>query len=81
MLRPEVGTGSFEPVLLQPAACACDSAGAEPLKCGSDGSCICKPGFKGPSCEESECPACYGQVKAQVSICASPRATKRQGVQ
>ncbi|KFR14672.1 Laminin subunit gamma-2, partial [Opisthocomus hoazin] len=49
-------------------ACACDSAGAEPLKCGSDGSCICKPGFKGPSCEESECPACYGQVKAQVDL-------------
>ncbi|XP_050757387.1 laminin subunit gamma-2 [Gymnogyps californianus] len=49
-------------------ACACDSAGAEPLKCGSDGSCICKPGFEGPSCEESECPACYGQVKAQVDL-------------
>uniref|UniRef100_A0A8B9MWT8 Laminin subunit gamma 2 n=1 Tax=Accipiter nisus TaxID=211598 RepID=A0A8B9MWT8_9AVES len=49
-------------------ACACDSAGAEPLKCGSDGSCICKPGFEGPTCEESECPACYGQVKAQVDL-------------
>ncbi|NXL41604.1 LAMC2 protein, partial [Podilymbus podiceps] len=49
-------------------ACACDSAGAEPLKCGSDGSCICKPGFEGPSCEESECPACYSQVKAQVDL-------------
>ncbi|NXQ84474.1 LAMC2 protein, partial [Nyctibius grandis] len=49
-------------------ACACDLAGAEPLKCGSDGSCICKPGFEGPSCEESECPACYGQVKAQVDL-------------
>ncbi|NWW95068.1 LAMC2 protein, partial [Rhynochetos jubatus] len=49
-------------------ACACDSAGAEPLKCGSDGSCICKPGFEGPNCEESECPACYDQVKAQVEL-------------
>ncbi|NXG63635.1 LAMC2 protein, partial [Hemiprocne comata] len=49
-------------------ACACHSAGAEPLKCRSDGSCICKPGFEGPSCEESECPACYGQVKAQVDL-------------
>ncbi|NXL39218.1 LAMC2 protein, partial [Glaucidium brasilianum] len=49
-------------------ACTCDSAGAEPLKCGSDGSCICKPGFEGPSCEESECPACYSQVKAQVDL-------------
>ncbi|NXI51249.1 LAMC2 protein, partial [Chloroceryle aenea] len=49
-------------------ACACDSAGAEPLKCGSDGSCICKPGFEGPNCEESECPACYDQVKAQVDL-------------
>ncbi|KFP41540.1 Laminin subunit gamma-2, partial [Chlamydotis macqueenii] len=49
-------------------ACACDSAGAEPLKCGSDGSCVCKPGFEGPNCEERECPACYGQVKSQVDL-------------
>ncbi|NXX15564.1 LAMC2 protein, partial [Podargus strigoides] len=49
-------------------ACACDSAGAEPLKCRSDGSCICKPGFEGPNCEVSECPACYGQVKVQVDL-------------
>ncbi|XP_065698446.2 laminin subunit gamma-2 isoform X2 [Patagioenas fasciata] len=49
-------------------ACACDSTGAEPLKCRSDGSCICKPGFQGPRCEESECPACYGQVKEQVDL-------------
>uniref|UniRef100_A0A8C3XY86 Laminin subunit gamma 2 n=1 Tax=Catharus ustulatus TaxID=91951 RepID=A0A8C3XY86_CATUS len=47
-------------------ACTCDSVGAEPLKCRSDGSCICKPGFEGPRCEESECPACYGQVKEQM---------------
>ncbi|KAL9845924.1 laminin subunit gamma-2 [Geothlypis trichas] len=49
-------------------ACDCDSVGAEPLKCRSDGSCICKPGFEGPRCEESECPACYGQVKEQVEL-------------
>uniref|UniRef100_A0A8C3QAD3 Uncharacterized protein n=1 Tax=Geospiza parvula TaxID=87175 RepID=A0A8C3QAD3_GEOPR len=49
-------------------ACNCDSVGAEPLKCRSDGSCICKPGFEGPRCEESECPACYGQVKEQVEL-------------
>ncbi|XP_048169508.1 laminin subunit gamma-2 isoform X2 [Corvus hawaiiensis] len=49
-------------------ACACDSIGAEPLKCRSDGSCICKPGFEGPRCEERECPACYGQVKVQVEL-------------
>ncbi|NXP08252.1 LAMC2 protein, partial [Thinocorus orbignyianus] len=49
-------------------ACACDSVGAEPLKCGNDGSCICKPGFEGPNCVESECPACYSQVKAQVDL-------------
>ncbi|NWW75750.1 LAMC2 protein, partial [Climacteris rufus] len=49
-------------------ACACDSVGAEPLKCRSDGSCICKPGFEGPRCEESECPACYSQVKVQVEL-------------
>uniref|UniRef100_A0A8C0ZIG6 Laminin subunit gamma 2 n=1 Tax=Cyanistes caeruleus TaxID=156563 RepID=A0A8C0ZIG6_CYACU len=59
-------------------ACACDSVGAEPVKCRSDGSCLCKPGFEGPRCEDSECPACYGHVKVQVSICASPRATKQQ---
>ncbi|XP_067997444.1 laminin subunit gamma-2 [Melanerpes formicivorus] len=49
-------------------ACECNSLGAEPLKCRSDGSCICKPGFEGPNCEESECPACYDQVKAQVDL-------------
>ncbi|NXI30726.1 LAMC2 protein, partial [Sterrhoptilus dennistouni] len=49
-------------------ACDCDSIGAEPLKCRSDGSCICRPGFEGPRCEESECPACYGQVKEQVGL-------------
>ncbi|NXO66631.1 LAMC2 protein, partial [Phainopepla nitens] len=49
-------------------ACNCDSVGAEPLKCRSDGSCICKPGFEGPHCEESECPACYGQVKVQLDL-------------
>ncbi|NXM65284.1 LAMC2 protein, partial [Serilophus lunatus] len=49
-------------------ACACNSVGAEPLKCRNDGSCICKPGFEGPNCEESECPACYGQVKAQMDL-------------
>ncbi|NXO00628.1 LAMC2 protein, partial [Rhinopomastus cyanomelas] len=49
-------------------ACACNSPGAEPLQCRSDGSCICKPGFEGPRCEETECPACYGQVKAQMEL-------------
>ncbi|NXP62747.1 LAMC2 protein, partial [Chloropsis cyanopogon] len=49
-------------------ACTCDSVGAEPLQCRGDGSCICKPGFEGPRCEESECPACYGQVKMQVEL-------------
>uniref|UniRef100_A0A8C2UHU5 Laminin subunit gamma 2 n=1 Tax=Coturnix japonica TaxID=93934 RepID=A0A8C2UHU5_COTJA len=49
-------------------ACSCNSVGAEPLKCRNDGSCICKPGFGGPNCEQSECPACYSQVKAQVDL-------------
>ncbi|NXT10478.1 LAMC2 protein, partial [Prunella fulvescens] len=49
-------------------ACNCDLVGAEPLKCRSDGSCICKPGFEGPRCEERECPACYGQVKEQLEL-------------
>ncbi|XP_015269569.1 PREDICTED: laminin subunit gamma-2-like, partial [Gekko japonicus] len=47
-------------------ACNCNSVGAEPLRCHSDGSCICKAGFEGPGCEHTRCPACYGQVKAQV---------------
>ncbi|XP_040533465.1 laminin subunit gamma-2 [Gallus gallus] len=49
-------------------ACNCNSVGAEPLMCRNDGSCICKPGFGGPNCEQSECPACYSQVKAQVDL-------------
>ncbi|NXU56881.1 LAMC2 protein, partial [Turnix velox] len=49
-------------------ACSCNSVGAEPLKCGADGSCICKPGFEGPNCEESECPTCYQQVKSQMDL-------------
>uniref|UniRef100_A0A8B9DJ99 Laminin subunit gamma 2 n=1 Tax=Anser cygnoides TaxID=8845 RepID=A0A8B9DJ99_ANSCY len=49
-------------------ACNCNLVGAEPLTCRSDGSCICKPGFEGPDCEQSECPACYSQVKAQVDL-------------
>ncbi|XP_077188729.1 laminin subunit gamma-2 isoform X2 [Paroedura picta] len=47
-------------------ACNCNSVGAEPLRCRGDGSCICKAGFEGPSCEHTRCPACYEQVKAQV---------------
>ncbi|NXC41082.1 LAMC2 protein, partial [Penelope pileata] len=49
-------------------ACSCNSVGAEPLMCRNDGSCICKPGFEGPNCEQSECPACYSQVKAQMDL-------------
>ncbi|XP_053103696.1 laminin subunit gamma-2 [Hemicordylus capensis] len=48
-------------------ACNCNSVGSEPLRCHSDGSCICKPGFEGPSCEHTRCPACYSQVKTQVN--------------
>lgn len=47
-------------------ACNCNSVGSDPLKCGSDGSCVCKPGFEGPNCEHSQCPTCYGHVKTQV---------------
>lgn len=54
-------------------ACNCNLVGAEPLTCRSDGSCICKPGFEGPDCEQSECPACYSQVKAQVGVPVSIR--------
>ncbi|XP_020671039.3 laminin subunit gamma-2 [Pogona vitticeps] len=58
------------PLSLNPAekcqACNCNSVGAEPLRCQSDGSCICKPGFEGRSCEHTRCPDCYSQVKNQV---------------
>ncbi|XP_058032258.1 laminin subunit gamma-2 [Ahaetulla prasina] len=47
-------------------ACNCNSVGSEPLQCRSDGSCICKPGFEGPSCEHTRCPICYQEVKTQV---------------
>nr|XP_060630471.1 laminin subunit gamma-2 [Anolis sagrei ordinatus] len=49
-------------------ACNCNPVGTvEPLQCQRDGSCICKPGFEGRSCEHRLlCPACYSQVKIQV---------------
>lgn len=50
-------------------ACNCDPMGSEPVKCRSDGSCVCKPGFGGPNCEHAaltNCPACYDQVKIQM---------------
>uniref|UniRef100_A0A8C0J1Y3 Laminin subunit gamma 2 n=1 Tax=Chelonoidis abingdonii TaxID=106734 RepID=A0A8C0J1Y3_CHEAB len=47
-------------------ACNCNSVGSDPLKCRSDGSCVCKPGFEGPNCERTQCPACYSHVKTQV---------------
>uniref|UniRef100_A0A452J151 Uncharacterized protein n=1 Tax=Gopherus agassizii TaxID=38772 RepID=A0A452J151_9SAUR len=58
------------PLALNPAekcqACNCNSVGSDPLKCRSDGSCVCKPGFEGPNCEHTQCPACYSHVKTQV---------------
>uniref|UniRef100_A0A8C3HQP9 Laminin subunit gamma 2 n=1 Tax=Chrysemys picta bellii TaxID=8478 RepID=A0A8C3HQP9_CHRPI len=58
------------PLALNPAekcqACNCNSVGSDPLKCRSDGSCVCKPGFEGPNCERTQCPACYSHVKTQV---------------
>ncbi|XP_074858922.1 laminin subunit gamma-2 [Carettochelys insculpta] len=47
-------------------ACNCNSLGSDPLTCRSDGSCVCKPGFMGPNCENTHCPACYSHVKTQV---------------
>uniref|UniRef100_A0A8C3HRA0 Laminin subunit gamma 2 n=1 Tax=Chrysemys picta bellii TaxID=8478 RepID=A0A8C3HRA0_CHRPI len=63
------------PLALNPAekcqACNCNSVGSDPLKCRSDGSCVCKPGFEGPNCERTQCPACYSHVKTQVSFSVS----------
>uniref|UniRef100_A0A8C8RNI8 Laminin subunit gamma 2 n=1 Tax=Pelusios castaneus TaxID=367368 RepID=A0A8C8RNI8_9SAUR len=47
-------------------ACNCNSLGSESLKCRDDGSCVCKPGFEGPNCERTQCPACYSHVQTQV---------------
>ncbi|XP_015668611.1 laminin subunit gamma-2 [Protobothrops mucrosquamatus] len=47
-------------------ACNCNSVGSEPLQCRNDGSCICKPGFEGPSCEHTRCPICYHELKTQI---------------
>ncbi|XP_007425431.1 laminin subunit gamma-2 [Python bivittatus] len=47
-------------------ACNCNSVGSEPLRCRGDGSCLCKPGFEGHSCEHTRCPICYNQLKTQV---------------
>ncbi|XP_026525046.1 laminin subunit gamma-2 [Notechis scutatus] len=59
-----------QPLSTNPAekcqACNCNSVGSEPLQCRSDGSCICKPGFEGPSCEHTRCPICYHEVKSQI---------------
>ncbi|XP_028937151.1 laminin subunit gamma-2 [Ornithorhynchus anatinus] len=48
--------------------CNCDSVGSDPLDCQDDGTCICKPGFEGPTCKISslDCPACYNQVKTEM---------------
>ncbi|XP_004396930.1 PREDICTED: laminin subunit gamma-2 [Odobenus rosmarus divergens] len=50
-------------------ACNCNPAGSEPGECRNDGSCVCKPGFGGLTCEHAaltSCPACYNQVKIQM---------------
>ncbi|XP_036128726.1 laminin subunit gamma-2 [Molossus molossus] len=50
-------------------ACNCNPAGSEPGECRGDGSCVCKPGFGGLSCEHAaliSCPACYDRVKIQM---------------
>ncbi|NP_001075237.2 laminin subunit gamma-2 precursor [Equus caballus] len=50
-------------------ACNCNPVGSEPVECRSDGSCVCKSGFGGLSCEHAaltSCPACYNQVKVQM---------------
>ncbi|XP_058525689.1 laminin subunit gamma-2 [Ochotona princeps] len=56
-------------------ACNCNPAGSENRQCRRDGSCICKPGFSGPSCERevqatvpTSCPACYQQVHSQLDL-------------
>ncbi|XP_058130826.1 laminin subunit gamma-2 isoform X2 [Dasypus novemcinctus] len=50
-------------------ACNCNPVGSEAMECRRDGSCVCKPGFGGLSCEAAaltSCPACYNQVKTQM---------------
>ncbi|KAM4722730.1 laminin subunit gamma-2 [Rhinophrynus dorsalis] len=49
-------------------ACYCHPVGAEHAGCLKDGSCRCKPGFDGESCDLPQCPSCYTQVSTKLNL-------------
>ncbi|XP_053549953.1 laminin subunit gamma-2 [Bombina bombina] len=49
-------------------ACYCHPVGTEHVGCQKDGSCRCKPGFNGASCDRPQCPSCYSQVSEKLNL-------------
>ncbi|XP_055084617.1 laminin subunit gamma-2 [Periophthalmus magnuspinnatus] len=60
----ETVRGDGFPAPCQP--CACDRQGAVSPQCDSSGTCVCRPGFEGPKCTNSECPSCFSPVTARL---------------
>ncbi|CAJ1073098.1 laminin subunit gamma-2 [Xyrichtys novacula] len=48
--------------------CNCDLQGSESTQCDDLGRCRCKPGFEGPRCHQSNCPACFAPIKVKMGV-------------
>ncbi|XP_036940529.1 laminin subunit gamma-2 [Acanthopagrus latus] len=51
--------------------CACDAQGSESQQCDDLGRCRCRPGFQGPKCQRSNCPACFSPIKSKMEAYAA----------
>ncbi|KAE8290464.1 Laminin subunit gamma-1 Precursor [Larimichthys crocea] len=51
--------------------CDCDVQGSESQQCDDSGRCRCRPGFEGLRCQQSNCPACFGPIKAKMEAYAA----------
>ncbi|XP_002937413.3 laminin subunit gamma-2 [Xenopus tropicalis] len=49
-------------------ACYCHPVGTVHQGCQKDGSCQCKTGFEGRSCDQPQCPDCYSQVSTKLNL-------------
>ncbi|OCT85097.1 laminin subunit gamma-2 [Xenopus laevis] len=49
-------------------ACYCHPVGTAHQGCQKDGSCQCKAGFEGRSCDQPQCPDCYSQVSTKLNL-------------